>query len=184
MDMLRSVPPHIFSGRRLQLRYMKGALVSFWKQGVRRLDRAYFRLLWQAGRLDRKVRRRARDEARHLRRLLRRLRRDGPVRVQEDLVRLEEWVGQAHDYLVRFRPDARLEQVREWAAAVRTRASLNSLSVDDARDVYENARRYLKVQMKQHRFPGVALSRAMEAAIKGLHYERVMNEVVGGAGRS
>ncbi|MCG6988086.1 MAG: B12-binding domain-containing radical SAM protein [Gemmatimonadetes bacterium] len=183
MDMLHSVQPHIFSGRRMELRYLKSALLSFWKQGLRRFDRAYFRFLWQAGRLDRRVRRRARSDARQLKRLLRRLHRDGVVRVQGDLARMEQLVGEAHDYLVRFRPDARLDQVREWAAGVRARASMGSLSVDDARVLYENARRYLKVQMRLHRFPGVALSRAVEAAIKGLHYERVMNAVVEGEGR-
>lgn len=184
LDMLRSVQPHIFSRRHRELRYLKSALLSVWKQGVSRLDRAYFRLLWQAGRLDRHLRRRARSDARHLRRRLRTLRHEGTVRVSEDLARLEEWVGQAHDYLVRFRPDAQLEQVREWAASVADKARLNALSADDARAVYENARRYLKVQMKRHRFPGVAFSRAVEAAIKGLHYERVMNAVVAGKGRS
>jgi hypothetical protein len=37
--------------------------------------------------------------------------------------------------------------------------------------------------MHRHRFPGVALSRAVEAAIKGLHYDRVMNAVVEPPGR-
>jgi hypothetical protein len=58
------------------------------------------------------------------------------------------------------------------------------LSVEDLRAVYENARRYLKVQVHRHRFPGVTLSRAVEAAIKGLHYEHVMKAVVEGRGRS
>jgi hypothetical protein len=49
--------------------------------------------------------------------------------------------------------------------------------------LYENARRYLKVRMRHHRFPGVTLSRAIEAAIKGLHYQRVMDAVVGGRTR-
>ena len=72
------------------------------------------------------------------------------------------------------------EQVREWAADVRTRMSVEALSVEDAQAVYENARRYLKVQMHRPRFPGVILSRAVEAAIKGLHYERVMEAVLEG----
>jgi radical SAM superfamily enzyme YgiQ (UPF0313 family) len=179
LDMLRSVQAHIFSVKRREMRYLRSALVSFWRQGVRRLDRAYFRLLWQAGRLDRRMRRRARSDARRLRRMLRTLRRDGELRVRGDLARMDEWLGHAHDYLVRFRPDARLEQVRAWVADVQERSSVGSLTAEDARTVYENARRYLKVQMRLHRFPGVTLSRAIEAAIKGLHYEQVMNAVVG-----
>ena len=55
---------------------------------------------------------------------------------------------------------------------------VDALSAEDLRVVYENASRYLKVQMRRHRFPGLTLSRAVEAAIKGLHYERVMKSVV------
>jgi len=180
LDMLRSVQPHIFSGRRFEVRYLKSALYSFWKQGIRRLDRAYFGLLWKAGRLDHQLRRRARQDARRLRRLMRRMKRDGRVRVQEDLAWLDELVGQGQDYLVRFRPEERLQQVREWVAGVRERARLGSLSAEDARAVYDNARRYLRFQMRRHRFPGVKLERAIEAAIKGLHYETVMRAIVGG----
>lgn len=180
MDMLRSVQPHIFSGRRFEVRYLKSALLSFWKQGIRRLDRAYFDFLWQAGRLDRQLRRRARQDARRLRRLMRRVRHEGTVGAQDDLAWLDQLVGQAQDYLVRFRPEERLNQVREWVAGVRQRARLGSLSTEDARAVYDNARRYLRFQMRRHRFPGVKLERAIEAAIKGLHYETVMRAVVGG----
>jgi hypothetical protein len=38
----------------------------------------------------------------------------------------------------------------------------------------------LKVQMRRHRFPGVTLERAIEAAIKGRHYEAVMQSIVAG----
>ncbi|HKJ03643.1 MAG TPA: hypothetical protein VJ997_14345, partial [Longimicrobiales bacterium] len=58
-------------------------------------------------------------------------------------------------------------------------ARIDALSTSDARALFENARRYLRVQMRHHRFPGVTLTRAVEAAIKGLHYEQVMNAVVG-----
>jgi hypothetical protein len=157
--------------------------VSFWRQGIRRFDRAYFGLLWQAARLDRRIRRRARSDARRLKRLLRKLRRGGVVEVPDDPAWIDELVGHAHDYLVRFRADTRLEQVRVWVDDVQARVRLDALSAGDARAIFENARRYLKVQMRHHRFPGVTLSRAIEAAIKGLHYERVMNAVVGGGTR-
>lgn len=180
LDMLRSVDPHIFSGRRVEWRYVRSAIESFWRQGVRRFDRAYFGLLWQAARLDRGLRRRARRDARRLARLARRLRRGDVVEVRDDPAWLQELVGHAHDYLVRFRSDTRLEQVRQWIAEVQARAQSDALSPGDALALLDNARRYLKVRMRHHRFPGVALSRAIEAAIKGLHYERVMNAVVGG----
>jgi radical SAM superfamily enzyme YgiQ (UPF0313 family) len=180
LDMLRSVPPHIFSGQRREFRYVKSGLMSLWKQGIRRLDGAYFSLLWQAGKLDRVLRRRAKRDARRLRRLIRSLRRAGDgVRVSVDLAQMEEWVSQAQDYMVRFRPEERLDQVREWVERVQAQARLGVLSTEDARAVYENASRYLKVQTRRHRFPGSALQRAIEAAIKGLHYERVTSAVTG-----
>lgn len=180
LDMLQSVQPHIFTRRRLQPRYLKSAALSLWKQGIRRLDRAYFNLLWEAGKLDRGRRRWARQESRKLSRRLGKLRSDGEVWVRDDLAWIEEIIGYAQDYLVRFRPEKRLEQVHEWVAGIQTCARLGSISAEDARAVYENARRYLKIQIRRHRFPGVGLSRAIEAAIKGLHYELVMHAVVEG----
>jgi radical SAM superfamily enzyme YgiQ (UPF0313 family) len=59
LDMLRAIRPHIFAGRRLDLGYLRGAAMSFWKQGVRRLDRRYFGLLWQAFRMDHQLYRNA-----------------------------------------------------------------------------------------------------------------------------
>jgi radical SAM superfamily enzyme YgiQ (UPF0313 family) len=178
MDMLRSVQPHIFSRRRVGLRYVKSAVLSLWEQGLKRLDRAYFGLLWQAVMMDRTIRRRARRDARYVGRLLKTLRRDGMASVRGDPAWMEGLLNQAHDHLIRFRPDARLEQVREWVVDVHARMRVDALSAEDLRVVYENASRYLKVQMRRHRFPGLTLSRAVEAAIKGLHYERVMKSVV------
>jgi radical SAM superfamily enzyme YgiQ (UPF0313 family) len=180
LDMLRAIRPHIFSGRRSPRRYLKSALISFWQQGIRRLDRAYFRLLWRATRLDRQLYRRTRSDARRLRRLARRIREAGIVRIRDDRARIEELVGQAQDYLVRFRPEEKLEHVAEWISTVRVKARLGFLPAEDARAVYENAARYLKVQTRRYRFPGITLERAFEAAIKGLHYEAVMQSIVRG----
>jgi radical SAM superfamily enzyme YgiQ (UPF0313 family) len=178
MDMLRSVQPHIFNGRRFQPRYLWSAVLSFWKLGVRRLDPAYFRLLWDARRLDRQRYRDARREVRDLRRLARGLKRECGLE-GADRGWMEELAGYAEEYLVRFRPDERLEQVRAWVADVRSGVRGGGLSLEDARAVCENARRYLRVQMRRYRFPGIALERAIEAAIKSLHYQTVMRAVVG-----
>jgi radical SAM superfamily enzyme YgiQ (UPF0313 family) len=179
-DMLRSIQPHIFSGKRAQPRYWKSALRSLWTQGIRRCDTAYFSLLWRASRLDRRIRRRARNDARRVRRLLKGIRRTDRADACGDPTWMEELVAYAQDYLIRFRPEEPMELLREWVEDVRARLRVEALSPEDARVVYENARRYLKVQMRRHRFPGVVLARAIEAAIKGLHYERVMNAVVEG----
>jgi uncharacterized protein YbjQ (UPF0145 family) len=180
LDMLRAVHPHIFSARRRELRYLKSALLSLWKQGIRRMDRAYAGLLWNATRMDRRLGLAARREARRLRRRARKLGADGMMRVREDWARMEELIGQAQDYAVRFRPDETLEQVVAWAREVRVRARQGVLTVDDARAIYENAARYLRIQRRRHRFPGIILEGAIEAAIKGLHYERVTSAIVAG----
>lgn len=180
LDMLRAIRPHIFADRQLDLGYLRGAAVSFWRQGVRRLDRRYFNLLWQAFRMDHQLYRSARREARRLARTVRRIRRNKAFDLQPGLDRLDELVGEAQEYLVRFRPDAGLEQVRAWAAGARERIRVGAPSVEDVRAVYVNARKYLKVRMRIHRFPGAQFASAIELAIKELHYEQVMRAIVAG----
>ncbi|MEJ2679377.1 MAG: DUF4070 domain-containing protein [Gemmatimonadota bacterium] len=178
LDMLRVIRPHIFADRQLDLGYLRGAVVSFWRQGVRRLDPRYFGLLWQAFRLDHQLYRSARREARRLGRAVRRIGRQPVPELWPSRERLDELVGFAQDYLVRFRPDARLDQVKAWGADVRDRVRDGAPSAEDVRAVYANARNYLKVLMRSHRFPGVKFAGAIELAIKEMHYERVMRAIV------
>jgi radical SAM superfamily enzyme YgiQ (UPF0313 family) len=179
LDMLCAIRPHIFAGRRLDFGYLRGAVLSFWKQGVRRLDWRYFALLWQAFRMDRQLYRTARREARRLGRAVRRIGSRPLPDLRPSRERVDELVSHAQDYLVRFRPDTSLDQVRAWAAGVSERLR-RAPSADDVRAVYSNARSYLKVRMRSHRFPGVKLVGAIELAIKELHYERVMRTIVTG----
>ncbi|MBI4546323.1 MAG: B12-binding domain-containing radical SAM protein [Gemmatimonadetes bacterium] len=179
LDMLQAVRPHIFASRRIDLGHIKGALVSFWIQGLRRLDRNYFALLWKTARLDHQLYRRARTEARRLRQLLRGIRADQVVRLAQHWESLDELVALAHDYRVRCRPEQGLEEVRAWIGQIREHVRREGLlHAEEARSVLENAARHLKVQMRFHRFPGVKLRGALQAAIKGLHYEQVMTAIV------
>jgi radical SAM superfamily enzyme YgiQ (UPF0313 family) len=186
LEMLRAVQPHSFVRRRLTMRYAKAGLMSVWRQGVRRLDREYFAFLWRARKLDREIRRRTRREARRLRREARRLGarlgeiRDGMGVSFPEQARLEDLVELAHDFRTRFRPELSLEQVRAWVADVEERIRSGApLAADEVRTIYENARGALKARGRLHRFPGVILVGAIEAAIKGLHYEKVVRSVVG-----
>ncbi len=45
LSTLQVVTPHMFFTREFRLGYLKAALISFWRQGIRRLDRNYFALL-------------------------------------------------------------------------------------------------------------------------------------------
>ncbi len=177
-EMLAAVRPHIFARRRIRLGDLQAAFISFWGQGVGRFDRHYFALLYHAWRIDRQRRAEARVEKRRLRRALR---ASGGIRLLSGIsyARAEELIGLARDYLVRCRPDATLTTISERTAELRERVRTRALSAAEARAICENAVRYLKVEMRRHRFPGVTFTRAIEAAVKALHYEKVMASIVG-----
>jgi len=178
LDAVAAVRTHIFSSRHLDPGYLRGAATSLWRQGIRRLDRRYFRLLWTALRMDRSLRRANRREARRLSRLLRGLGEDAAAVQRLGADRIAELAGLARDFLVRFRPELPVDEVKEWIRGVEARAREGMLTRDDVRTVVENAVAYLEVQRRQHRFPGIRLRKAFEAAIRGLHYETVMANIV------
>ncbi len=177
-DTVSTVRHHLFAPMKLDLGYLKGAAASVWMQGIARLDRRYFALLWSASRLDVRLGRASRREARGLGRLARRLRDDGVGRWLPDAQRVGELAGLAQEYLVRFRPDLSMAEVKERIARIRERAAAGRPTVADVRMVCEEARRYFEARARQHRFPGIKLKKAFEAAIRGLHYERVMSSIV------
>jgi radical SAM superfamily enzyme YgiQ (UPF0313 family) len=175
---LRVVKPQIFAGRRLRPAYLKAALVSVWAQGIRRLDRDYFSLMWHAARLDQEIRRRSRKQARRLERLARRIRTDADARLAGARESMDSLLEMAHDYRVRFVPEERLDQVRAWLVDVRERLRRDLLSAADVRAVCDQAAEYLRARTRRHRFPGATLAGAVAAAIKSLHYEKVMRAIV------
>lgn len=171
---LQAVRPQIFVRRKLRWGYIKAAFVSFWRQGVLRLDREYFSLLHQALRLDREVRRRSRRQARALARQLRRLGSYADGLMADARERMDQLGELAHDYRVRFMPEQRLDQVQTWLSELREQVRLGVASPEEIRAVYEQAMRYLRILKRHHRFPGVNLVRAIESAVKAHHYEKVM----------
>ncbi|MBI4538359.1 MAG: DUF4070 domain-containing protein [Gemmatimonadetes bacterium] len=180
LEMLAAVTPHIFARRRIDTGLLKAALVSLWAQGVRRLDPNYFKLLWNGFKLDRLHYRRARHEARRLAALKKALAGEKAAEVGLSRERLDELIGLAHEYLVRFRPEESLEQVRRYVGELRERVRSGIRHAEDVSVIYENAVKYLRARMARHRFPGVKLLGAFEAAIKGLHYEKVMRSIIAG----
>jgi len=93
---------------------------------------------------------------------------------------VEQLLEMAHDYRVRFVPEERLDQLRSWLTGTRERLGQGLLSVADVQVVFDQAARYLKARTRQHRFPGATFANAVEAALKGLHYEKVMTSIVNG----
>lgn len=182
LDTLTAVRHHIFSSGRLEPRYLRAAAASLWVQGVRRGDRRYFALLRSASRLDRQFRRAAHDQAGRVSALLRghaagTAGAAGALPVNAEWT--EEIITLAHEYLVRFRTDLDMEEVTSRMTGIRERVSSGRTTGDDLRTVAENAIAHLGVRARQHRFPGIKLRKAMEAAIRGLHYQRVTRSIAG-----
>jgi hypothetical protein len=177
---IQAVTPHIFFTRRFRLGYLKATLASLWRQGVRRLDRDYFAFLARASGLDRRFYVQCRTQARSVSKLIRRAGVDAESRTAELRNHFEQLLEHAHDYRVRFLPEQRLDQVTSWYAGVRERFSAGLLSAEDIRTVCDEAARSLKARMRLHRFPGIELTRAVESALRGLHYETVTNSILKG----
>jgi hypothetical protein len=166
----------VYSRSQLQLRYLNAVVRSLWQQGIRRLDLAYFRLLWRAAWLDRKLARRWRARAQRLRRAARSS-RNGLVPAREQ-VGVEAMLRFAYEYAVRFRSQQPVADITERLTQARSRLHAGTLMPDEVRSIYRDARRYVRICLRRHRFPGVALMRALEAAIKSFHYESVMVAIV------
>jgi hypothetical protein len=177
LDMMTAVRPHIFRSPHRHAGDLRAAGVSLWRQGVQRLDGNYFALLYRAWRLDHRLRRDARAQKRRLRRALRNERLARAL--AGEVARIHELVTLASDYLVRFRPDATLAAIGQRAEELRARARAGHLSPDELRAVFRDAVACLRVKIRRHRFPGVKFSKAVESAVKSMHYERVMRSIVG-----
>lgn len=180
LDTLRAVKPHIFASRRSDPGRLKAAVVSLWAQGMRRLDANYFRLLWNGFKLDREQYWRAKEEARRLVVLEKAAAGAETGQLRASGERLDELVGLVHEYLIRFRPELTLEQVRRYVGELHERVRSGIPRPEDIRVIYENAVAYLRARMARHRFPGVKLVGAFESAIKGLHYQKVMRSILAG----
>lgn len=183
LDGLTVLSQHIFSSGRLEARYLRAAARSVWVQGVRARDRRYFALLRSAARLDRKLRRAAREETRRVSTLLERPPREAANELRQDPGWAADLVVLAREYLVRYRPELRLEAVESRVAELRGRLEDGRLSAQDLGTLVENAAAHLRVRQSQHRFPGAKLRKAVEAGIRGLHYDRVTRSIVGGSNR-
>ena len=178
--LLERLEPHIFHGGQMRAADLRAGLRSLLRQGVLRAPRReYFRLLLAAIRRDVVRRREATRTAADLDRHLRSLSAAGPSRVGEREVEpLLALVDRAREALVRAQPERRLDEITAWATTMRARVAAKAQTADDLRSLYRWSREYFIRQRRQHRFPGAYLVKAFNLAIKGLHYEIVMNGIV------
>jgi radical SAM superfamily enzyme YgiQ (UPF0313 family) len=178
--LLERLEPHIFHGRQLRGGDLRAAMRSVWRQGLVRPPRLeYLRLLWNGARRDALKVRQARRARAEVERWLRSLRgADQVPGAGVDAARLSRMVDLAREAAVRAQPGRRLEEIAAWAAELRTCIEARTPTVDDLRTLYGWSREYFVRQRRLHRFPGAYLVKAFNLAIKGLHYETVMNGIV------
>lgn len=184
--LLERLEPHIFHGGQLRRTDLLAGLRSLWRQGiVRRSRRSYFGLLWTALRRDLVQFRGARRAAADIARRQRSLSRDDQAGVSEaECEWLSGLVDRARDAQVRARPEQRLDEVAIWATTTQDRIAARAPTTTDLHTLYRWSGEYFVRQRQQHRFPGAYFVKALNLAIKGLHYEIVMHGIVREAERA
>jgi radical SAM superfamily enzyme YgiQ (UPF0313 family) len=178
--LLERLEPHIFRGRNTRVADLRAALGSLWRQGLARAPRReYFRLLWNGVRLDLAKRREAKRATADLDRRLRSIPAGGQALLGDvELARLTALLDRAREAAVRAQPGRRLEDIATWAASLKERLETQPPTASDLQSLYRWGHEYFVRQRRLHRFPGAYLVKAFNLAIKGLHYEIVMNGIV------
>jgi radical SAM superfamily enzyme YgiQ (UPF0313 family) len=178
--LLQRLEPHIFHGRTTRVGDVGAALRSLWRQGVVHAPRReYFRLIWNGLRRDLSAFRTAGRAAADLDRRLRSLPAAGQAWLGDvDLAPLSALLDRAREAAVRAQPGWRLEEIAAWAASLKEHIEAQAPTADDLRSLYRWGREYFVRQRRLHRFPGAYLVKAFSLAIKGIHYEIVMNSIV------
>ena len=184
--LLARLEPHIFHGGQMRPADLRAGLRSLWRQGIVRASRRdYFGLLSMALRRDlASFRAAGRGRAEMTRRLQSLSRRDRPSIAEREIEWLSALVDRAREALVRAQPEQRLEEIATWATTIRARIAARTPTTDDLRTLYRWSREYFVRKRRQHRFPGAFLVKAVNLAIKGLHYETVMYGIVRDAERA
>ena len=178
--LLHRLEPHIFHGGGMRSSDLRAALSSVWRQGVMRAPRgAYLRLLWTGWSRDFNRGREARRAAARLRAQRRQLaamdaRAPQAANNQAFLLGL---IGPAHDAMLRSQPDRSRDDIAAWAAGVRERIVAGAPTREDLDTLYSAGGAFFVRQRRLHRFPGAYLVKAFNLAIKGLHYEIVMEGI-------
>jgi hypothetical protein len=177
--LLQRLEPHIFHGASVRPSDLRAALRSVWKQGIMRPPRrAYLHLLWTGWVQDYRRAREARRAAARMRAHRRHLSRlNAQASRPETQAFLLGLIGPAHDAMLRSQPDRSRDDIAQWAAGIRDRIIAGSSSVDDLDTLYSASGSFFVKQQRLHRFPGAYLVKAFNLAIKGLHYEIVMEGI-------
>lgn len=95
-----------------------------------------------------------------------------------DSTTLLNLLGYAQEGLLRSQPTRSLDEINAWAASMRERIGAGEATRDELAGVCHAAQEYFVRQRRLHRFPGAYLVKAFNLAIKGLHYETVMEGII------
>jgi len=175
--LLARLEPHIFQGRTMRRADLRAALRSFWRQGIVRPPRREYLRLLRTGWLRDHVRlREATRAAARVRRELRLL-ATAQALPALDPASLLDLLTRAHEALVRSQPQRSLDEIGAWTATVRERIAAGRPTRDDLDRLYRASLEFFVRQRRRHRFPGAYLVKAFNLAIKGLHYETVMERL-------
>jgi hypothetical protein len=179
-SLLNRLEPHIFHGHNVRSADLRAAARSLWEQGVRGPSRKhYLRLLWDGLRRDVRVARDARHAATDVRRRLRALPPAGTVPLADaEVERATTLVDCAREAAVRAQPERGLSEISTWATTLRDRITTRSATAEDLHALYSSSREFFVRRRRLHRFPGAHLVKAFNLAIKGLHYQIVMDGIV------
>jgi radical SAM superfamily enzyme YgiQ (UPF0313 family) len=179
--LIERLEPHIFHGQGMRRSDLRAALRSLWRQGIAQAPRrAYFRLLWTGWSRDRVRGREAARAAMRVREQLRLLPAT-PATAPADpttTAALLSLLGPAHDALLRSRPERPLDDITAWTTTLRERIEAGRPTRDDLDALYRASHDFFVRQRRLHKFPGAYLVKAFNLAIKGLHYEIVMEGII------
>jgi hypothetical protein len=177
--LLDRLEPHIFQGGKPRSRDIRAALRSLWYQGVLRAPRrSYFELLWNGWRRDRIRAAEAKRASAQLQQQLQRLLDQRAAPTGAESTSLCFLLEKAREALLRTAPERGVEEIALWTASVRERIEAGTPSAEDLRSLYRAGCEFFVRQRRLHRFPGAYLVKAFNLAIKGLHYEIVMQGIV------
>lgn len=177
--LIERLEPHIFHAGNTHGSDFKAGLSSLWQQGILRAPRReYFKLLWTGLRRDITRAREAKRGARELERQMPSAAGASSNWLDTmDASRQVVLVDHAREAAVRAQPERKLEEISAWVEGVTQRLSRKESTAEDARSLNRWGHEYFVRQARLHKFPGAFLVKAFNLAVKGLHYEIVMNGV-------
>jgi hypothetical protein len=173
--------PHIFrGGGATRGADVRAAMRSLWRQGVAgAARREYFRLLWKGVSRDAT---RFGEAGRSAARLTKKVGLPGdPARLGLDPATessLSSLVDHAREAVLRAEPQRSISEIDAWARTLRQNIEGHAATPADLDSLYRWSREYFVRQRRLHRFPGAYLVKAFNLAIKGLHYQTVMNGIM------